>query len=612
MRGGRPGRGPWRASGGKLVAALLLAASAAVAQTGPVPKFFGALNQDGCPFCCEFTCRLTPTPTPEVDAQGRRIFRRSSGSFLLVAEAGPGTSARQPGTEGLFDGNSILPITDPSGRPSVQILASRDLGNGSLAIDCRTIPLGGVKGFPALSFDAGQDITTALRDMACRFEFATLATNACTRDRNGNFAFINGTSTRQFCFQVPAVAALPLGDTILALQFRDTNGNLGPRQEIVVRVAPDQGQVGTVTRTPTSTPTPRTPSLTPTRTLTATGTRTATATWTRTATPTGTATRTATPTITPRFPSISGRLRYFSGDRAVPNGTVAVSLASGSLSTSSTSTGQYTFTNLPAGNGVVVPRKTGDFGNPNAVTALDASWVLQMVAGTRVFTAAQRLAADVTGNGTVSALDATRILQRQVGLLARFAAAEQCASDWGFVPAAGPANNQRLVQPQLTLGSCQAGTIALEPMAGDAVQQDFTAILFGDTTGNWTPSTGAALAAVAYGPHTLRARSSRPAAGGLRMPLAVKGEVPYYSLDLTFSYDSELLEPAAVRPLRAAGDAMVVSNLSQPGIVRIAVASAYPMASGISVISIDFRGSAPSDAVKVLKANVDDLPARVE
>ena len=62
----------------------------------------------------------------------------------------------------------------------------------------------------------------------------------------------------------------------------------------------------------------------------------------------------------------------------------------------------------------LTPRKTGDL--RSAVSALDAAWILQAVAQLRTLDAQQRLAADVTGDGTVSALDATLILQRAVGL----------------------------------------------------------------------------------------------------------------------------------------------------------------------------------------------------
>src|SRR4051812_18481935 len=155
------------------IAVALISAGAASAQSGPVPKFVGAVYQDGCPFCCEFSCQMQPTPTPEVDAHGRAIFRRNTGNFLFIAEAANGTSGRTAGSEGIYDGSSIVPISNPTGRPSIQVEVSRDLGDGSAAIDCRTFPLGGAKAFPALDFAAGSAVTTGLQDVACRFEVAT-------------------------------------------------------------------------------------------------------------------------------------------------------------------------------------------------------------------------------------------------------------------------------------------------------------------------------------------------------------------------------------------------------------------------------------------------------
>ena len=486
-------------------AALIAIAGPAAAQSGPPARYFGVVDQDGCPFCCEFSCRLTPTPTPEVDAHGRRVFRRSSGNFLVVAEAGIGTSRRQPGSEGVFTGSSVQPITGPSGRPSLQALSNRNLGKGVLGVDCRSVPDGGVKGFPdEMDFPSDPDVTTELIDMACRFELQPASMSACTRNRFGDFAFLAPGTARQYCFQVPGAARFPFGDTILALQFLDTNGDVGPRQEIVIRVSPEGAPVAS------STPTP-------------------------------------TPTPTPTIANIAGRVRYYSADRPVPG--ALVQLSDGALrSTASNGSGAYAFPNLMPGNVIVEPRKTGDFGPAGipAITALDASWVLQMVAGTRSFDASQRLAGDVTGDGTVSSLDAARILQRQVGLLGRFAVSTLCNSDWVFRPVPGPATNQRSVQPQVGQGLCRRGAIALEPLVGDAMQQDFLGVLFGDCTGNWQPApSGAALRALAVGAqHTLRVRSARPAGGGtLRVPLAVKGSDSYYALDLTFTYDPDLLTP---------------------------------------------------------------------
>jgi hypothetical protein len=62
----------------------------------------------------------------------------------------------------------------------------------------------------------------------------------------------------------------------------------------------------------------------------------------------------------------------------------------------------------------------GDVSGNGAVTAFDASLALQHVVGSISLSKSQRKAADVTGNGKVSALDAAWILQYTVGLIAEF------------------------------------------------------------------------------------------------------------------------------------------------------------------------------------------------
>jgi hypothetical protein len=70
--------------------------------------------------------------------------------------------------------------------------------------------------------------------------------------------------------------------------------------------------------------------------------------------------------------------------------------------------------------------------------------------------------------------------------ISRFPVAEVCGSDWAFRPVPSPAPNQTLAAAQISTGMCQAAAVSYNspvlPMSG----QDFIAILFGDTTGNWT------------------------------------------------------------------------------------------------------------------------------
>ncbi len=604
-----------------LVAACLLAAPVP-AQTGPLVRFAGPVRQDGCQYCCSFSCQATPTPTPEFDGQGRPLFRVSVGQFLLVVEAGPGTSGRQPGTEGVFSGGAsgvVLPIDHPSNQPSLQVLSEDDFGDGSPVFDCRTIPLGGIPGFPALDFDAGEATNAALAEMACHFELASASDNACTRDRFGSFAFISPTASRQFCFQVSGSAELPEGRTTMAVRMRDTVGNLGPRYEFVIDVN-SSGQVSTPTptptptgptptRTPTSTPT-STPTLTPTRTPTRTPTSTPTRTPTRTptSTPTSTPTRTPTRTPTPTAGSIDGAVRYYAGSRPVPNATVQLSGAI--MRTTSTSTdGAYRFASLPLGNVTVEPRKVGDFGSPSGISSLDAAHVLQVIAGLRTFDARQRLACDVTGNGSLSPLDAVHILQLVAGILPRFTVATQCDSDWLFDPAPAAAPNQRLITPLISTGTCRRGAIAYEPLAGAVVQQDFTAVLFGDCTGNWQPPSSPALRTTSAKAAAVRARAARRTRDGLvRVAISVDAAAPFNAADFSLSY-GDGLEPVGVRRLRAAADAIVVDNRAEPGRVRIAMASATALQPG-ALLVVEFNAPAAAEVdVRLTRASVDDAPA---
>ena len=178
---------------------------------------------------------------------------------------------------------------------------------------------------------------------------------------------------------------------------------------------------------------------------------------------------------------ISGRVHYYVGDRSVSD--VAVRRQGATMSSTSTgSDGAYAFNGLALGNDAIVPAKSGDA--RDGISTLDATRILQFVAGEQPFDQFQRLACDVTGNGACSPLDATRVLQFVSATLPRFPAADLCQSDWLFVPDAAAVPNQTLTQPQVA-GACQMGRIAYLPLAGDAADQDFNAVLLGDVTGNW-------------------------------------------------------------------------------------------------------------------------------
>ncbi|MCK6555245.1 dockerin type I domain-containing protein [Candidatus Binatia bacterium] len=396
----------------------------------------------------------------------------------------------------------------------------------------------------------------------------------------------------------------------------------------------------TPTVTPTSTPTPtrtQTPSLTPTPppspsptitatdtpvptgtptappTLTATLTATPTATEPQPPTPTSTPTPTpapsSTPTPAPGTFSLDGVVRYNASSRPVPGASVSIT---GTLSgaTDTNSTGAFGFTSVPPGTVQMEPHKLGD--QRNGISALDASYVLQRVVGSRTFTTEQTVACDVTGNGSVSALDASRILQYVVGLISRFDVANNCASDWVFFPNPAPEANQSVSAAIISPGTCQRSRIVFDPLATSAGGQDFVAALFGDCTMNWQPPAGAssggagevAADSVSVGsPQQGRGRE-------LRVPVVLRHGLSFKGLDLTLSYDSTALRVLGVHATGSARHALLAVNSQEAGVIRIAIASAEPVLSGgRPMLALRFEGRDPYAArrrVRLLGTRLDE------
>src|SRR5262249_24461099 len=134
----------------------------------------------------------------------------------------------------------------------------------------------------------------------------------------------------------------------------------------------------TNTQLPTATLTP-TPANTGTQTPTTTSTATATSSPPSTATATVTATKTVTPTPTSTF-QVDGTISYYRGAQAVPGVSIAV-LGASLPQTTSGADGSYTLPGVSSGNWQIAPRKSGDRGA--AITALDAAYVLEALAGHR-------------------------------------------------------------------------------------------------------------------------------------------------------------------------------------------------------------------------------------
>lgn len=183
---------------------------------------------------------------------------------------------------------------------------------------------------------------------------------------------------------------------------------------------------------------------------------------TPTATATNTATATSTPTGSPS-PSISGNITYGNAigspnPRFVSN-VQLTGAGSPNVFTSSDANGNYVLTGFGSGSYTVTPTKTDEI---NGITSFDAAKAAQHAAGVVVLAGNQLIVADTSDNGQVTSFDAALIARYVVGIQP-FGS----SGTWRFVPA------------NRSYGAVTG------PIAG----QDYTALLMGEVSGNWSNGT---------------------------------------------------------------------------------------------------------------------------
>jgi len=262
----------------------------------------------------------------------------------------------------------------------------------------------------------------------------------------------------------------------------------------------------------------------------------------------------------------------------------------------------------------VQPQKMGDTGN--AITAADAVVALQAAVGVFTPDGGQQMACDVTGDGRITSTDALLMLYYKVGLISAFPVTLACSSDWAFMPNPASALNQQVAPPVVGGSSCQLGAIDWMPLADNVANQDFSAVLFGDCSGNWRPSTGSSVpgrvpgsdgTGVGRGTVRVGAALASSRTGRVRLPLYVQAASPYHSLDLQLSYDATRLRLLGVRRVAQARRALTAVNQRAPGVLSVSLASADPLRSGaVAVVEFQGRAAEVGPALRVASAIVGE------
>ena len=277
-------------------------------------------------------------------------------------------------------------------------------------------------------------------------------------------------------------------------------------------------------------------------------------------------------------------IHYFSSSSLAVSGASVqlqnVAVGGGAAQTDATDpTGQFAFRGIGANNWQVQPSMTSATSNPADVN--DAVAVLEAAVNLRTLNVQQRLACDVSGDGSVDVNDGTLILQYVVGLIPRFPVAQTCNSDWVFIPEATSVPNQQVTNPQIATTSCQPnGNIKYLPLAGQANNQNFCGVLFGDCLGRWQPSGGAAAMSVSSQGSTGVRLGQYPRRSGRRLlvPLTIGDGLRGFSAQV--HYDAAQLTAVGVRPVGRNTGALVQTNLRTPGMVNVAVANTRALPRG--------------------------------
>lgn len=194
---------------------------------GPQLTYFGIANANG-----------TLSSPIGTSPQGIPIFERPLGfGFIIVVEG-------RRGADNIPVGASTFNYepSNPNVLPDLQMIASRPLGNGSLAV-CDNMPptFGGVPAVSPPDFTPTQATSRAINDLGCRFVDGSGATSgrtaagACVLYPDGEYRFANAQSQIQFCATVSRPMIFPRGDTLLSVRLRSTSGVTGGVAQIIVR-----------------------------------------------------------------------------------------------------------------------------------------------------------------------------------------------------------------------------------------------------------------------------------------------------------------------------------------------------------------------------------------
>ncbi|MBK8464726.1 MAG: hypothetical protein IPL32_02760 [Chloracidobacterium sp.] len=280
----------------------------------------------------------------------------------------------------------------------------------------------------------------------------------------------------------------------------------------------------------------------------------------------------------PKF--ISNATVTGTGSPSVFTTTAAPGIGEGSYSLSGFGAGSYT---------VSLSKTTGQ----NNISSLDAARIAQHVAGVLALTSDnQKITADVSNNGTLSSNDAAFIARFVAGVGSPIGNTNQ----WKFYLPPGPT---------FPIGASPT-TRTYSSVTSNIADQDFVGLLIGDVTGNWLPTAARDVTSRQGGRSVdVSLPKAEVTEGEVIIPVTIQGtankEIIAYGFDLR--YDAKVIQPQA-EPVDLTGTAsrglFAVTNVIEPGLLRVVMYGAYPIDSDGLLLNLKFTAVGAPGSVSPL------------
>ncbi|MBC8525413.1 MAG: T9SS type A sorting domain-containing protein [Candidatus Cloacimonetes bacterium] len=247
---------------------------------------------------------------------------------------------------------------------------------------------------------------------------------------------------------------------------------------------------------------------------------------------------------------ISGNIGYYSDASPIPDAVVELT-GDGTYSTTTNTSGDYLFNNIPGCNYVSTPSKADDLGG---LSGMDASRIARYAAGLYSLDCLEMISADVSMNGYISGMDASRVARYIAGLIVQLNTSDV---NWVFTPEPIPECED---WPPIVYENTREYT----PLESDLTDEDFIGIRLGDVSGNWSPDSRVTLSSESFKAIEFETNINSI----LRIPIVIENVTEIEGIDIEITFNPEVLklkELTLQDGILDNKDYAIETNLNEPG-----------------------------------------------